>query len=1178
MPSLRTDSGLPEQEAVRLISPDLPNRAARGREKRQPMKSSTNIHYKRARKQGFALIITLLMMILLTILAVGLLSLSTISLRSSQSDFARSEAKANARLALQLAIAELQKYAGADQRVTARADILEPAGNSGALKQPWLTGVWKTEDNPLSSELGRDLRLKRPQKLPAYLISGNERFDLSSAASGSGSYPAGYLTPDQPLPAGTSGLPGDVKVGSCSRAGIEKEVRAPRLSVRGKNAAKGGYAYWVEDEGVKARVDLPNLFDASTQARQKLANNVLGQRNRADWIAKGGNASDPGQSLSALPTNGDDPLFNKLVSHQSLEMIGGNPQTVRADLGKLRSDITTYSSSLLIDQQRGGFRRDLTTALKASNLQTMVSNGVFDSELIFEQQGKSSPGETGVDLFYRPGGSPWSVLKDYADYAKRVTSMAQALPLNVSTNSLSGRSFNADSQFCPVVNRVQVGLNVSYQKAGGANYDIMFHVFPMIELWNPYDQPMTLPPFTVKIFANNNNSAGWRELSFDYELQGAHTVVSPAPPAALPAVTFAPSLSFKSSKTFTLPPGKSIILTSPDKHTEWKSTGDGQELQARWQDGFGLYMKGATISFPNPNAAPQIKVQLHKLISNDFGNEVQLWSDELGFQLLGISWDLDRTIDFFTPQVRAATQPLTSPNPRWGGVASRKTIDNQLQGLAGPNTANGYPAKAIAAYNLRAHHYSNVGNAVSTPPELICGTVVAGSNGAPEMTPAIVNPIDPAPHYAFVGGSDQAGGADTCVMFHIPRNGEPILSLAQFSHATLVRPFDPNNHRRRSIGEDLEPTYPIGNSVRPPHHPADKLRIASARTGDFGQTAAERDNPDYRYRADTSFLYNNALWDTYFLSGYDDSSQSFLNGRLRWNTEDPSARAAFPNDPKNNLAMVSMEGGFNVNSTSKAAWKALLASTVGVRTNANGKPSAQPGYNRINDTDSRFQTIGSGMTASSPDPYLGQARMLDDSEIDRLAGQIVEQVKLRGPFPTLAAFVNRSVDPASHGRSVTQAEVCNSGALQAALDGPKDSDDINKDISRSNWVMQKDLPSNAQPYNSSKSGYIHRDAAEGGRGYGAPLYLMPSDILAKIGPFLTARSDTFTIRAYGESRDAQGKLLAQVRCEAVVQRRPEWVGNLLKATDTPAAGSVEERFGRQFQIVRFRWLNHNDPT
>ena len=73
------------------------------------------------------MVTTLTLMILLTVLAVGLLSLSAISLRTSSQSADEQAARANARMALMLALGDLQKHAGADTRVTARADILDEA-------------------------------------------------------------------------------------------------------------------------------------------------------------------------------------------------------------------------------------------------------------------------------------------------------------------------------------------------------------------------------------------------------------------------------------------------------------------------------------------------------------------------------------------------------------------------------------------------------------------------------------------------------------------------------------------------------------------------------------------------------------------------------------------------------------------------------------------------------------------------------------------------------------------------------------------------------------------------------------------------------------------------------------------------------------------------------------------
>lgn len=91
-------------------------------------------------KRGFVLVVTLSLMILLTVIAVGLLSLSSISLRSSRVSSAQMIARANAKLAMMIAIGELQKQTSPDQRVTFTSEV--PLGNtSSAPANPAWTGA-----------------------------------------------------------------------------------------------------------------------------------------------------------------------------------------------------------------------------------------------------------------------------------------------------------------------------------------------------------------------------------------------------------------------------------------------------------------------------------------------------------------------------------------------------------------------------------------------------------------------------------------------------------------------------------------------------------------------------------------------------------------------------------------------------------------------------------------------------------------------------------------------------------------------------------------------------------------------------------------------------------------------------------------------------------------------------
>ena len=83
---------------------------------------------------GFALVATVSMMILLIIIALGLITLSTSESKTTHQERSLQEARANARMALMIAIGELQKAMGPDQRVSANARIMsvDDAGNKAS--------------------------------------------------------------------------------------------------------------------------------------------------------------------------------------------------------------------------------------------------------------------------------------------------------------------------------------------------------------------------------------------------------------------------------------------------------------------------------------------------------------------------------------------------------------------------------------------------------------------------------------------------------------------------------------------------------------------------------------------------------------------------------------------------------------------------------------------------------------------------------------------------------------------------------------------------------------------------------------------------------------------------------------------------------------------------------------
>ena len=96
----------------------------------------------------------------------------------------------------------------------------------------------------------------------------------------------------------------------------------------------------------------------------------------------------------------------------------------------------------------------------------------------------------------------------------------------------------------------------------------------------------------------------------------------------------------------------------------------------------------------------------------------------------------------------------------------------------------------------------------------------------------------------------------------------------------------------------------------------------------------------------------------------------------------------------------------------------------------------------------------------------------------------------------------------------------------------------------------------------------------------APSFLTQADILSTLGPLAQTRSDTFTIRAYGDHvNPVTGEIEGRAWVEARVQRLPDPV----EYSDPSNPAQVERdtlnppgNFGRRFVITDFRWLDEED--
>lgn len=403
----------------------------------------------------------------------------------------------------------------------------------------------------------------------------------------------------------------------------------------------------------------------------------------------------------------------------------------------------------------------------------------------------------------------------------------------------------------------------------------------------------------------------------------------------------------------------------------------------------------------------------------------------------------------------------------------------------------------------------------------------------------------------------------------------------------------------------------IGNSFADPCIPANAV-YQKHNTGIPANSGGASDIFDNFY--DHAFLINDALWDRFFCSSVSDMPKSekgtevkkaeetlkeFLGGEKslpisRYKLSDPSIgseeileKSLSADGWKYIARYLTIDGGFNVNSTSVDAWAAVLQGLqnrplVGRK----GDKLARIGTESANDSASSvfFSRFGTSTTTSSIDsaggytPITGgkfrsnadaaawsEVRELSPSQIRKLASAIVDVVKRRGPFLNMADFINRRLDASDEKASLT-------GALQEAIDATT----INSTIFNINT-------------DSAPSGKLYKfaKADEGSVHTAAPGYLIQSDVLSSLGNILTVRDDTFLIRSYGSVRNKKGVVLSQAWCEATVQRCAEYVDGSNSPTDSAdelpgetRSGEkltpVNKTFGRRFKVVSFRWLSAAD--
>ncbi|MCP5537513.1 MAG: hypothetical protein H7A51_14930 [Akkermansiaceae bacterium] len=1133
-------------------------------------------------RRGFALVATISVMVLLVMIALAMLSLSAIELRSRGSQEAEMTARANARLALMLAIGQLQSELGPDRRISARADIL--AQDASTLKNAHFTGVWDSrQDLTDTGNLTLPADYDKDQSFRAWLVSGAWELGKNDAATVDLTSSGVRL-----LGEGTCPDPSDW-------------VYAPDVKTEG-----GAMAWWTSGNAVKCRVNAGHREDVTKPGA------LLTRAHAMDGATQGQNQVD-----DTLPTSREE--WDKSITLPTLGLTSTGSGSGTAADDKFH-DIATTGESLLVDASRGGLRKCLNLAMESSATPpeyTLENYIPWEYLRHYCRLYRLSDG-TGAPIV-RLDSSGRPMVKSGSDHE------------NVHADA-NPAATDKRLRLSPVVVKCMMLISYSTQKYSGSSaaldkYGLHFSLYPVVVLWNPYNVALEIDSLTVateKLPLNFDvRINGASVYNFDWRAKSTTSWWSTSQSRG--------NVSENLKEHATIPAGGNMVLyyNSGGKASQ---TGEHYLGQFAYKNfDYGPNLPGATYRNLRANGRSlyQNGVQSQEIIGQK-SDKVQVvidcdtYGDSSSNYKRQYAWDIHAQSyylstsqnwgiwnnEFNSKQFSAFVIEKTSPNVKlvsaaeapsytFGALEDNPTAFALFEYHVKSADGEQFPQKHWVQ-SLPAHQFNSITRSDWSGGDLVTPWYaqsvafdVRTINSVNEAWQLLnVSPVDQ--NSAFIGPSYTAAeGQERVTSQSIPL--APLHSLGQLQHLPV---YDNSSFDERPL--EVGQNHAIGNSFANPGVPAQAVTHAgwdhwwkmfgySAGQGFGSLSKRSHEVRDY------SYLANAHLFDGWYFSSiaHQDSALSKSEGSdlsLRQVAEDflvngkslPNPRYAlasgvsgqdvmtslFPgNQPASDAyrklaADLVVQGGFNVNSTSVQAWELLLSGlyqrpTVVADPNGNGRAtttSATTGRYVV----SRFPMANAGAYdggGNEPEAWSGY-RELSDDDIHKLAQSIVKQVRRYGPFRSLSEFVNRRLEYGS--------ELSLRGPLAEALES--DDTSINKDLQDWGEITKNTIKDCQYPY---------MDAALGPLLQGAPGYVTQADLLQGLAPVMTVRSDSFTVRAYGEARDNAGKVLARAWCEATVQRATDYLdpadaawtelGNL--------QSQVNKNFGRRLHITGFRWLS-----
>ena len=545
-------------------------------------------------QRGFALVVTLSLLVLLTVIAVGMLSISSVALRTSSQGDSMATARANARMALMLAVGELQRQAGPDTRITARADILEE-------NNPPVLGVWRSWEGENHDETGRPISPgnyanSKEQRFLKWLVSGEDRDQQGNI-------------PDTATGADKVTLVGTGSVGTADNPGRTQIHLTPTLT--DASDEQGAFAWWVGGENIKARLPKPSV--PSTDATGQWAS-----------MQKSSASVDPApfgldSLLSDSLRNDAETLEKNLIVDKAVSLEQANLiDTSNSEISEeFFHDLSVTATGLLTNAATGGWKKDLSlfTENSAQNsgpigvggLQLFRTSPEDTNTPTTLPQGSDTRGANSVlypwSSYRGDSSSPaayqhaavasWNNLIDYALLYRETTNNGTEIATNSYPWNDGATSFNFlhEVRILPVIARIQWVYShfaVNRRRVPGqpappaGSLQPSLVLTPVITMWNPYNVRITsddlrfdIPrplPTAFRYTVGTTQNAQFQAITAD-----ERSINYPEP-----SISSGNNLRYRIRNSFTLQPGETRVF-SPTQRRENTTL----ELQPGYNPGQG---------------------------------------------------------------------------------------------------------------------------------------------------------------------------------------------------------------------------------------------------------------------------------------------------------------------------------------------------------------------------------------------------------------------------------------------------------------------------------------------------------------------------------------------------------------------------------------------------------------